>query len=159
MLNFGLKRIVKKLLAVNVLWVLIFFLFEMLRLNSFGDLLKGAIRMPDFWVIYCVPTLVLIAYDCFYERIIRLESKDGIILVTGLKFFFMHTLKIVKEDTTYKITLKKGIRSKHIRSLRIYDKSIEKYIIKEYDLNSVEMDQTIAFFKIHLPVNAKLHEA
>ncbi|HSY61350.1 MAG TPA: hypothetical protein VK796_05710 [Cytophaga sp.] len=157
MLNFGLKRIVKKLFLANALWLLVFLIFEVFRLNSFSNLLDGTMRLPEFWAIYCIPTLVLIVYDFFYERIIRLEVKDGVLLVSGLKFFFIHTLKIEKEDITYKIKLKKGLLSKYMRYLIICDNGVEKYIIKEDDLNALEMDQTINFFRVHL-FNAKIQE-
>ena len=156
MLDFGLKRIFKKLIVANVIWIFIIMIIEVFRLNTYNNLLEGNICMPDFWMMYCIPTLILIGYDFFYERIIRLEVKDDVLLLTGLKFLFMHKIQIEKENITYKITFKKGLRSKQIRCLSIYDERVEKYNIKEYDLNAVEMDQAIAFFRKYLPVSAKL---
>jgi len=150
MLNFGLKRIIKKLIVANAIWVCVILLIEMLRLNTYNNLVEGNIRMPDFWVMYCIPTLILIGYDFFYERIVRLEVNKDALLITGLKFFFVHNLQIQKENMTYKITSKKGLSSKHMRCLRIYDTGIEKYIIKEYDLNEEQMNQTISFLSSHV---------
>lgn len=158
MLNFGLKRIIKKLMFANVVWVCVILFIEIFRLNTYNNLLEGNIHMPDFWVMYCIPTLILIGYDCFYERIVRLEVKEDALLITGLKFFFVHNLQIQQENITYKITSKKGLSSKHMRCLRIYDTGIEKYMIKEYDLNEELMNQTISFFRLQVKISANRTE-
>jgi len=150
MLNFGLKRIIKKLIVANAIWLCVILFIEIFRLNTYNNLLEGNIRLPDFWVMYCIPTLILIGYDFFYERIVRLEVKEDALLITGLKFFFMHSLQIQKENITYKIISQKGLSSKYMRCLKIYDMGVEKYIIKEYDLNEEQMNQTISFLRSHV---------
>lgn len=159
MLDFGLKRIIKKLLVANVFWLFVLFIIDIFKLNAFDNLVSGSVTMPKVWLLYLVPTAVLIAFDFFYERIIRLEVKDDLLLITGLKFLLVHTLHIKKEDVTYKITFKNGFRTKHIRYLRIFDKHVEKYIIKEGDdLNQEQMDQVETFFRTQLPDTSEIKE-
>jgi hypothetical protein len=162
MLDFGVKRIIEKLLIANVIWILACFIMDLIESNPFDkllyNLLNGHINIATHWKIYFLPTLVLLVYGFFYEHIVRLEIKDDTLLVTGLKFFSIHTIQIKKENITYRTTLRRRYKLSYVKDLRIYEKSIERYIIETSDLNEEEFDQVLSFLRVHFPVSAKLQE-
>jgi hypothetical protein len=154
-LDFGLRRIIKNGIVASIIWIVILFVIALFKANNLTNLLDENIQFLLRPIVYLFSILYILSLHFFAKNFVRIEVMDSKILLTGLQFFRFQTKEISIDDLTYKIMTYTGYHN-NFKEITIYEKYIESYHINDKDLNEEEFDQVVSFFRVYLPISAKL---